>query len=259
MLPLEGIGVLVTRPKHQAAPLCRALGAQGAHVARFPALEIVPLAEPPDFKTRMASGERFDLIVFSSANAVRHGAPLLGERSGLTLAAVGPATARALNQAGYRVAVQSSEGADSESLLRHPKLNAVAGSRVLLIKGSGGRDLLREELMRRGATVTSIDVYRRERRNPDPGECAALAARLAAREIQAITATSVETGASLLALAEGGLGAALAGLLWVVPGERVAAALHEAGCRGTLLAARSAEDQDLVAALVRWRASESGE
>jgi uroporphyrinogen-III synthase len=258
MLPLEGIGVVVTRPEHQAAPLCRALEAQGARAIRFPALEIVPIVEPREDEVRPAGGERFDLIVFSSANAVRYGAALLDAQRDPALAAVGPATARALNQAGYRVAVQSSQGADSESLLRHPKLAAVAGSRILLIKGRGGRDLLREELTRRGASVASIDVYRRERRNPDARECATLAARLAAGEIQAITATSVETGASLLALADSRLGSALADLLWLVPGERVAAGLREAGCRGTLLEARSAEDQDLVAALVRWRTSESG-
>jgi uroporphyrinogen-III synthase len=256
MLPLDGIGVLVTRPQHQATPLCRALEAQGARVVRFPALEIVALAEPRELKGRLAAGERFDLIVFSSANAVRHGAALLDEQRDLTLAAIGPATARALNQAGYRVAVQSGEGADSDSLLRHPKLKAVAGNRILLVKGSGGRDLLCEELTRRGASVTAIDVYRRERTSPSPAAAAALAARLAAGEIRVITATSIEIGMSLLALAE--QSRALASLLWLVPGERVAAGLREAGCRGTLLVARSAEDQDLVAALVRWRASASG-
>jgi uroporphyrinogen-III synthase len=260
MRPLDGIGVLVTRPPHQAMPLCRALEAQGARVVRFPALEIVPLAEPRELEAQLAVAGRFDLIIFSSANAVRYGAALLNERRGLTLAAVGPATARALNQAGYRVAVLSSEGADSESLLRHPKLAAVAGNRILLVKGSGGRDLLRAELTRRGAAVTAIDVYRREPTRPSAADSAALAARLGAGEIQVITATSAEIGRSLLALADADaeLGRAFARALWLVPGERVAAALREAGCPGTLLLARSAEDQELVAELLRWRASESG-
>ena len=47
---------------------------------------------------------------------------LLEQRRDLNLAAIGPATLRALNQAGYRVAVQPAGGFDSESLLRHPRL-----------------------------------------------------------------------------------------------------------------------------------------
>jgi uroporphyrinogen-III synthase len=257
MLPLDGIGVLVTRPQHQATPLCRALEAQGARALRFPALEILPLAEPRELKGRLAMHERFDLIVFSSANAVRYGAALLDEQRDLTLAAVGPATARALNQAGYRVAVQSSDGTDSESLLRHPQLKTVAGNRILLIKGGGGRDLLRDELTRRGAAVTSIDVYRRERTSPSAEESDALAALLSAGEIL-VTATSVEIGSSLLAIASPALNRALKSVRWLVPGERVAASLRDAGCKGALVMARSAEDQELVEALVRWRASESG-
>jgi uroporphyrinogen-III synthase len=258
MPALDGIGVLVTRPQHQATPLCRALEAQGARVVRFPALEILPLAEPRELEGRLGQRERFDLIVFSSTNAVRYGAALLDGQRDLTLAAVGPATARALQQAGYRVAVQSSEGADSESLLRHPELEAVAGNRILLIKGSGGRDLLRDELVRRGAAVTSIDVYRRERTNPSAEESAALAARLGAGEIHVVTATSVEIVLSLFAIASPALNRALESVRWLVPGERVAASLRDAGCRGAFVTARSAEDQELVAALVRWRAGESG-
>jgi hypothetical protein len=45
---------------------------------------------------------------------------------------------------------------------------------------------------------------------------------------------------------------------WLVPGQRVAAALREHGLRAPLLLSESAEDQDLLAALLRWRSSASG-
>ena len=45
---------------------------------------------------------------------------------------------------------------------------------------------------------------------------------------------------------------------WLVPGERIAAGIREGGVSAPLLQADSAEDQDLVAALLRWRSSESG-
>src|ERR1700761_4793765 len=114
MRPLEGVGVLVTRPELQSMPLCRLLDAQGAHCLRMPAVEIKPLSDRRALLAQIGALEKFDIIIFTSANAVRFGAPFLDQKRGLTLAAIGPATARALNQAGYRVALQPVGSTDSE-------------------------------------------------------------------------------------------------------------------------------------------------
>jgi uroporphyrinogen-III synthase len=258
MLPLQGLGVLVTRPQHQAMPLCRLLSTLGANTILLPAIEIKPLAQRGALAARLGAAENFDLIIFTSSNAVRFGAALLDQRRDLALAAIGPATVRALNQAGYRVAVQPTAGFDSEGLLRHGKLQHVAGNRILIIKGEGGRDLLQQELARRGAQVTVADVYRRERATPAPDDLAALEADFAAGAIHVITATSAEIAANLLALATPALRGEFERVHWVVPGARVAQSLHERGLSAPLLQADSAEDQDLVDAIVRWRARESG-
>ena len=76
--------------------------------------------------------------------------------------------------------------------------------------------------------------------------------------IQVITASSAETADNLLELAPASLRGDLERARWVVPSERVAARLRERGVCGTLLPADSAEDHDLVEAIVRWRAGESG-
>src|SRR5271157_3301601 len=201
MLPLHGIGVLVTRPQHQAMPLCRLLETSGASTFRLPAIDIRPLPEQRSMASRLGRLEAFDLIIFTSANAVRFGAALLEQRRDLPLAAIGPATARALNQAGYRVMVQPTDGFYSENLLQHPRLAAMAGKRILLMKGSGGREPLQDEFTRRGAHVTIAEVYRRERAALSADELAALEAQFAAGAIQVITATSVEIGINLLELA----------------------------------------------------------
>jgi uroporphyrinogen-III synthase len=258
MLPLHGIGVLVTRPQQQAMPLCRLLETLGAGTFRFPAIEIKPLAERRVLAAQLGALADFDLIIFSSANAVRFGAVLLEQKRELELAAIGPATARALNRAGYRVSVQPAEGFDSESLLRHPKLNYLVGTRILLIKGTNGRELLQQELTRRGAEVAVAEVYRRERANPSPDELAALEAHFDAGAIQVVTATSVEIASNLLELATPALREDFDRAVWIVPGARIAASLRERGFTGLLLQADSAEDQDLVAAVTRWRANESG-
>jgi len=258
MLPLEGVGVLVTRPAHQAASLGRLFEAEGAAVILFPAIDIRPLTDARTWTARLGTLSGFDLIIFSSANAVRHGAALLEQRRDLPLAAIGPATARALNHAGYRVSVQPPEGFDSESLLRHPRLGAVGGQRVLLIKGEGGRELLERELERRGAELTVAEVYRRECPAPTAEELRRLEARFEQREIQLITATSAEIGNNLLTLATPALRRHFDAAHWLVPSPRVAGSLREAGLRGTLVTAPSAEDQDLLSAAVRWRSSVSG-
>ncbi len=260
MPALQGIGVLVTRPEQQAMPLCRLLEMQGASTWRLPAIDIRAFGNRRATAARLGALEHFDVIVFTSANAVRFGAPLLDQKRGLTLAALGPATARALNQAGYRVAVQPAVGGtyDSEGLLRHPRLEHLAGRRTLIIKGSGGRPFLEEELARRGAEVVTAEVYERVPAAPGDAVLDALLERFTAGLLQVITATSLEIAAHLLQLAAPRLRGEFERAHWLVPGERIAAALRAGGLAAPLLQADSAEDHDLVAALVRWRAVESG-
>jgi uroporphyrinogen-III synthase len=259
MPALHGVGVLVTRPEQQAMPLCRLLELQGASTLRLPALEITAVGNRREAAARLGALEDFDVIIFTSTNAVRFGASLLDQKRGLTLAAMGPATARALNHAGYRVAVQPPQTYDSESLLLHPKLERPAGSRILIIKGGNGRPFLEQELARRGAQVVTADVYRRVQAAPNHAVLAALLDRFTEGAVQVITSTSLEIADSLLGMAGPALREQFERVHWLVPGARVAAAVRERGLSAPLVQAESAEDQDLVAALVRWRASASGE
>ena len=258
MPALHGVGVLVTRPEQQAMPLCRLLEMHGASTLRFPALEIKPVGNRREMAAQLGPLEDFDVVIFTSANAVRFGAPLLDQKRDLCVAAIGPATARALNQAGYRVALQPHESFDSESLLRHPRLEHPAGRRILIIKGSNGRPFLEQELARRGALVVAADVYRRAPALPSDAALAGLFESFSAGAVQVITATSLEIAANLLELATPELRGEFARAHWLVPGGRVAKGVRELGLPAPLLLAESAEDQDLVAALLRWRSSASG-
>ncbi|MGB6308638.1 MAG: uroporphyrinogen-III synthase [Steroidobacteraceae bacterium] len=258
MSALHGIGVLVTRPEQQAMPLCRLLEIQGASTLRLPAIEIKALGQRREMAQRLGALEDFDVIIFTSANAVRFGASLLDQKRDLTLAAMGPATARALNQAGYRVAVQPPQTFDSESLLLHPALERAAGRRILIVKGSDGRPFLEQELAQRGAQVMTADVYERVPAAPSRAALAALLERFTAGAVQVITATSVEIAGSLLDMADPALRREFEHAHWLVPGGRVAAGVRERGVSAPLVQAASAENQDLVAALIRWRSSASG-
>ncbi len=241
-------------------PLCRLLVEQGAVPLCLPAIEIRPFGDRDEVRASVEPLQEFDLIIFLSANAVRFGAALLEERRDLNLAAVGPATLRALNQAGYRVPILPAEGFDSEGLLAHPRLQNLTGQRVLTVKGLGGRELLEQVLEQRGATVTACAVYERRRAVPGEARLAQLARQLQDGALQVITATSLEIAESLLAIAgaKPDLLGAFSSLHWLVPSQRIAAGLRALGLGAPLIVAASAEDQALVEALVRWRSSESG-
>ena len=173
MPALQGVGVLVTRPEQQAMPLCRLLEIQGATTLRLPAVRNRAIGNRRETAAQLGALENFDVIIFTSTNAVRFGASLLDQKRDLTLAAIGPATARALNRAGYRVAVQPQGTFDSEGLLLHPRLEHPAGRRILIIKGSNGRPFLERELAHRGAQVVAAEVYERVPATPSHAVLAA--------------------------------------------------------------------------------------
>lgn len=80
-------------------------------------------------------------------------------------------------------------GADSEALLELPELAALGGKRVVIFRGVGGRDLLRDELAARGAAVEYAECYRRRRPEVD---AAPLIEAWRRREVDAVVATSSE-------------------------------------------------------------------
>jgi uroporphyrinogen-III synthase len=221
---LAGLGVVVTRPRRAAEPLAARLAAAGACPWVFPALEIEDV--PPDaaLEALLRDIGRFDLAIFVSANAVEKGMAAVrraGARwpAGLRVAAVGEATAEALRNSGMAAVISPSQRHDSEALLALPQLRDVKGQNIIVFRGEGGRERLREGLEERGASVVYAQCYRRVRPGTDP---AALQSALARGEVHAVSALSGETLGNFVAMI--GSGAAhLAKAALVVPHEAVAA------------------------------------
>ncbi len=258
MPPLQGVGVLVTRPELQAMPLCRLLAAQGASTLRLPALEIRPTKDRRALAEQLGALHDFDVIIFTSANAVRFGVSFLDQKRDLTLAAIGPATARAINQSGLSRRHQPKRCLDTESMLAHPKLAHVSGHRILVIKGSDGRQLLQQELTRRGATVASVNVYERRPTRPTEAALAHVLERFAAGEMHAVTATSVKTGEALLNVAPAGAARGIRARALVGAGRARGFGIARVGAAGAVAAGSIGRGSRLVAALIRWRSSVSG-
>ncbi len=156
---LCGWRIWVPRASEQAGPLCELIRAHDGDPLCLPALRIQPLEAGWPFDTPP------DWVIFVSTNAVEHGFtrfPELNRYLG-AVAAIGRATRAALLSrcgAGVRVTMPSG-GFDSEALLAMPEMQEVAGRRVLIVKGEGGRRDLADALRARGAEVIEQAVYRR--------------------------------------------------------------------------------------------------
>jgi len=230
---LNGAGVLVTRPVHQAARLCALVEAHGGRPVRFPALEIQDPLDPGAAEDLLRAANAFDLVLFVSANAVERAAPHLPRPLRPALGGVGDGTARALRAHGLDPTVLPTTSADSEGLLALPALQAVRGRRILIIRGAGGRPLLGDGLRARGAEVHYAEVYRRAL--PEVDVTPLIAGWR--QEVRVVVATSREVLDNLVTL----LGAAGRPLLeetpLVVVNERMAAHARTLGIRRVIVAA----------------------
>ncbi len=246
---LNGLRILVTRPRRQADGLCRLIEAQGGEAVRFPALSILPPPDSAEVDDMLASLDRFDFAIFISPNAVEFTLLLAAAHGGLPagpkIVAVGAGTARALEAQGVNVDLVP-ERADSEGLLALPALNDVDGKGVAIFRGEGGRELLAETLHARGADVEYCAVYRRVRPQADP---APLLARWNEGGIDVVTVTSGEALENLVAM----LGEAGQALLQrtplVVVSERTAGRARELGIEKVVVA-EGAGDEAMVKAIL---------
>lgn len=244
--PLSGLSVLVTRPQPQSDALAERIRALGGEAIVLPAIEIKPLVA--------TVAGAYDLVVFVSVNAVEHGARLIIRSETTRVAAIGKTTAAALAAVNINVDIVPERGFTSEALLEHPQLTLQPGSRVLIVRGSGGRELLQQTFSTSGFVVETLDVYERVLPTIDENLRTELDARWLAGEIHAVTATSVETLANLKLLLSARSAELLQATPLIVPSPRVCEAAAEMGLLGDCIVAAGADDSSIVGALSVWHA-----
>lgn len=165
---MTGKRILVTRPAAQAGPLCELISERGGIAVEYPLFEIHRIEPDSHLLDIMSRLKTYTSLVFVSRNAVEYGLALFHDRiePWQQIFAVGKSTARALQDAGLENVCYPTRGADSETLLQMPELSSerVGGSRLLIVRGVGGREVLAQTLRDRGAEVGYAEVY--ERRQP---------------------------------------------------------------------------------------------
>ena len=252
--PLQGVGVLVTRPRTQATELVNAIEQQGGRAYCFPVMEIAPFDDNVVHR-QAAELDKPDVVIFVSRNAVEYGIEFT---AGGKIAVLGPATAKAVKAAGRVVDIQPASGFDSEHLLEEAALQDVADKHVRIIRGTSGRELLAQELTARGATVDYLSVYERHLPEVGPDTLADLESRWRQGEINVVTVMSVQSLSNLAELLPAWCAAQLATTPLVTPAGRV---LKEAldrypASRPTLAAGPGADE--MVQAIIAIHSTDSG-
>jgi uroporphyrinogen-III synthase len=161
---LVGVRVLVGRARHQAGALSAELRKLAATVIEIPFIEI---RKPRSFKPldlALMNLANYDWLILTSANGVE----AMWERmarlrlnknnlAGVRVAAIGPATRKAVEQRGGKVDVVPKEYV-AESVVRSLK-NKAKGKRVLLVRAKVARDVIPNELRKAGAHVDVVEAY----------------------------------------------------------------------------------------------------
>jgi len=234
--PLHGRTVAVTRARAQASALAERLRGLGASVVEAPAIRTQPLpAALPDLGA-------YDLLCVTSPNGAHELFARLAAAdadaralAGLTVAAIGPGTARALGEHGIRPDVVPAR-AVAEGLVE--SLAGIDMRRALIVRGREGRDVLPDALLERGAEVDIIVLYETVAEPLDE------ATARAAAGADYLTFTSASTVRFFVAAAGSLAGPRIASI-----GPATSAALREAGVEPDLEADPHTPD-GLVAALL---------
>jgi uroporphyrinogen-III synthase len=254
--PLAGLGVLVTRPAHQAEGLCRLVEQRGGRAYRFPVLDILPPSDPRPLQAIIPRLDDYDWAVFVSANAVdRALQPILAARSwppATRIAVIGRSSAQAVQSHGLRVDLFPTGKFDSEALLALPSMQQLNGLRFVIFRGNGGREHLADTLRERGARVDYIEAYRRAQPQLD---AAPLLAEWRRGAVDIVVVNSAESLHNLIVVLgpEGGILLKRTPLL--VVSERMLPVVQQLGFERTPVLAENATDDAVVEALLVWQAA----
>lgn len=256
MKALSGLKVLMLRSSRPNDPLTELLSKAGATVECCPVLIISGL----QINSKLAS-MRYDKVIFVSRHAVSYGlqALLLAgmDFSSSVVMAVGPTTATALREFGIDARHPVTQ-ASTEGLLELPEMAGVAGQKILIVRGRGGREVLKDSLLERGAEVSYCEAYCRV---ADSSYLEAIGSFFDPHELTTETAKTravmVHSGEIAVAYASllNSVPASARRLAWelpcITPGARVADAVRALGFR-QVITASSAVAGDMEQALRYW-------
>lgn len=201
--PLFGKKILVTRAREQASSLVELLESKGAHCIQAPMIKIAPPDEYKQIDESIASLNKYDFVIFTSANSVQQFMERVlfkgsDSRSfaGIKIASIGQATTESLRKYGL-VADLTAKEATAEGLIKTLDGKALRDKKILLPRAQKAREVLPDWLREQGAQVDVLPVYQTIIGDADAGS---LKKALANSEIDIVTFTSASTVNNLLCM-----------------------------------------------------------
>ena len=234
--------ILVTRPAGREKHLCQLIKQAGGNVIHYPVINIQPPSDIEQLKLLRDCLPDFTMAIFISPTAVEQSQiyfPALPEH--LKVVSIGSKTSRKLEAQNIAVDIEAPEH-NTESLLNTSafQIPEIQGQRILIFRGSGGRALLGDTLIKRGAQVQYVETYRRELPPQQPLN------RQQLHSLDAITISSNEGLDNLLTLIKDS--SLLIETPLIVPSERAISLAREYGFK-IILAAKNATDGEIFNAL----------
>ncbi len=244
--------ILVTRPAGREKQLRRLIDRAGGSSIHYPVFSIQP---PPELDIKLLLRLReqlhsFTMAIFISPTAVEQSKlyfPALPEH--FTIVSIGSKTTKALLQQNVPVDIEAPEH-NTESLLKQPafQMPQIDGQRILIFRGNGGRALLGDTLVKRGAQIRYVETYRREIPPAAPLTLQQI------EDLDAITISSNEGLDNLVTLMEDP--SLLIDTPLVVPSKRAATLARQHGFK-IIITAGNATDEAMLSALSDYFSADS--
>jgi uroporphyrinogen-III synthase len=201
--PLFGKRIAITRAREQAAALREQLTALGAKVIEIATIEVRDPASWAALDSAIRRLEEFDYLLVTSANGARNflrrleacGRPV-DDLKGLSIGAIGPATAAELAKSGVKVDVTPRQYV-AERLLEALGDRDLRGKAFLIPRAKVARDIVPRVLREKGGRVEVVEAYETVVPELPPGELR----RLLTPSPDVITFTSSSTASNFARLA----------------------------------------------------------
>lgn len=252
-LPLADLFVMVTRPNPAGAVLCELIEAAGGEAIHFPTIAFIAADQAP-LQTAIAKLGEQEWLIFISPQAVYASIPAI-RRAWSTFppqvkfAAIGAGTAAALNAAGYAVSAYPNGEWNSEGLLSLPEFQDIHSTKIAIVRGEGGRELLAHTLKERGADVLHVVTYKRI---VPPIDVSVYMALLKQHKVNAIVCSSYESVRNLKTMVGAEGWPYIKNVPLLVMSERVKSLAHDLDFQ-TIWVTPNANNEVITAILVQRR------
>ena len=263
--PLKGINILVTRPQGQAKNITQHIHTLGGNAIHLPTIAIMPSDRADQAKQKLAKIKQYSIGIFISSNAVDWTFKLCPQLAlqNLRLLSIGNATTTSLSKQ------LNTKQINTEKIITNPGNNhndllqlnilekqKINGKKIIIFRGQGGNESLRNELLKRGASVDYAEVYSRACPKYSAKTIAEISHTIGTVKTRAIiTATSNTSLKNLFTICEK-IHQLLQQQQLIIIGHRMLEYALTLGFTYAPIIATKSNDQGIIESIIKWSKTE---